>query len=127
MSETVDNDMFLFPKGERRLKLSRDIGGSKVFEFQHLPHLGLINPNPSCTMIPTMAFAGFNPESLDDIALIAEGDLIDITSDPTHRVYQYWNPPENLQIPIGFRQMHRVKHVVRDSIGFPLIITEAAN
>ena len=120
-----DNDIFLLAEDEPRLTLANELDAdTNVYNFKHVPHLGLISPEPKSIMIPTMAIAGFNHSSLKALESMNEGDMLDVTSDPDNKVYKQWNPPDIFAIKKGFRKMYKIRTLISDSLGFPLIVAD---
>lgn len=101
-------------------------GGTQIFKFEHAPHLGLLSPEPRILLIPGEALRIFNPPSIDDLKLVKEGDLVQVTSDPNHPVYVAWNPSEEYQIPEGFSRTMQVKFVTEDTNKLPVLGLEEA-
>lgn len=121
------NEITIPLEEEPRFKFEHELGGStKVFSFDHLPHYGLLSPNPQALLIPCMAMAAFNPSSLEAADMVQEGDLIQVTGNPNHEIYKAWGPPPEYQIPVGFSRMYRVRLRVLDALDYPILIADEA-
>lgn len=122
----AQNDIFLMAEEEPRLTFKQELDSeTNMFDFRHVPHLGLIAPDPDSILIPTMAIAGFNHSSLPALELMKEGDILDVSSDPDNPIYKQWNPPDLFKIEKGFRKLYKVRILIPDSLGFPLIVADA--
>lgn len=121
-----DNEIVIPLEEKPRFKFERDLGSSRVFSLDHQPHVSLLSPNPSALLVPGMAFQLFNPSSLEAANMVQEGDLIQVSCDPTHEIYRAWNPPAEYAIEEGFSKMFRVRYVNKDAMGFPVFISDLA-
>ena len=123
----AENEITVPVETDPRLKFERELGGNtKVFSFDHLPHVGLLSPNPTALLVPAMAFACFNPASLEAAALVNVGDLIQVSSNPDHEIYRAWNPPDEYKIEKGFSRMYRVRLTSTDAMGYPIFVADEA-
>lgn len=100
---------------------------TQLFEFNHSPHLGLLGltedrKSVDTLILPTMAFSGFNPSSLEALASVKEGDKIHVISDISTEFWEFWNPPDTLRPLTNVDTILTVSHIIKDSIGFPLIL-----
>jgi hypothetical protein len=122
-----DNEIAIPIETDPRFKFERELNGStKVFSLNHLPHVGLLSPNPKALVIPGMAFQMFNESSLDAINKVEVGDLVQVSCDPKHEIYKAWNPPAEYAIEEGFSRMYRIRFVTIDAWGFPVFIADEA-
>lgn len=122
-----DNEIAIPIESDPRFKFERELGGStKVFSLNHLPHVGLLSPNPKALVVPAMAFQMFNESSLPAANMVEVGDLIQVSCDPTHDIYKAWNPPADYAVEVGFTRMYRVRFVTTDAMGFPVWISDEA-
>lgn len=123
----AENEITIPIEQEPRFKFEKELTGeTKIYSFNHLPHLGLLSPNPTALLVPAMAFACFNPSSLESANMVNVGDLIQVSSDPTHEIYKAWNPPKEYEIPLGFTRMYRVRLVSKDAMGYPIFVADEA-
>lgn len=118
-----EQEIIIKEEVEPRFTLGAVVNDSKIFNFNFLPHVGLISPE-QVLIIPELCFKMFNPSSLEAFKQVEVGDMIAISADPDHEIYQKWNPPAALALPKGYTKMLRVRHVNYDGMGYRLVVAD---
>jgi hypothetical protein len=121
------NEIKLDVEPNPTFKFEREMtGNTRVFSFEHQPHLGLLSVDPEACLIPGLAFSCFNPSSLEFLHDVRVGDMIQVRSDINNRVYQAWGPPQEFVIPEDYSALYRVRMVTADTMDYPIIIADEA-
>lgn len=117
-----EKEIYLDVDPEARLEYSNSLGDYSIFTLDTLPHLSLQCPDPSAIIIPALTFAAFNPASLDQFQNIKENDMIQVSTDLDHKIYKSWNPPAEFLPERGKSTMYKVRLIVEDALGYPIIV-----
>lgn len=121
-----NEELFIDIEDEPRLFLEKEEGETRIFRYNHCPHLGLVCPDPQILYLPCLPMKAFAPNSEEFFPMVRENDLIIVSYDSQNKISQrYTHKAERFKLDSDFHMITRVKQIAPDVTGTPMFIAEA--